>query len=66
MKNKQVGFTLIELMISIALGLIVVAAAILLFLTGQKSVAMQKGMAELQDNANFGLNYITRDIRLAN
>lgn len=66
MKNKQVGFTLIELMISLALGLIVVAAAILLFLTGQKSVAMQKGVAELQDNANFGLNYITKDIRLTN
>lgn len=66
MKNKQIGFTLIELMISLALGLIVVAAAILLFLTGQKSVAMQKGVAELQDNANFGLNYITKDIRLTN
>ena len=66
MQNKQVGFTLIELMISLALGLIVVAAAILLFLTGQKSVAMQKGVAELQDNANFGLNYITKDIRLTN
>ena len=66
MKNKQLGFTLIELMISLALGLIVVAAAILLFLTGQKSVAMQKGVAELQDNANFGLNYITKDIRLTN
>ena len=66
MRNKQVGFTLIELMISLALGLIVVAAAILLFLTGQKSVAMQKGVAELQDNANFGLNYITKDIRLTN
>lgn len=66
MQNKQLGFTLIELMISLAPGLIVVAAAILLFLTGQKSVAMQKGVAELQDNANFGLNYITKDIRLTN
>lgn len=66
MYNKQSGFTLIELMISLTLGLIVVAATILLFLTGQKSVAMQKGVTELQDNANFGLNYITQDIRLTN
>lgn len=66
MKKTQVGFTLIELMISLTLGLIITAAAILLFLTGQRSVAMQKGVAELQDNANFGLNYITKDIRLAN
>lgn len=66
MNNKYSGFTLVELMISLALGLIIVAAAILLFLTGQKSLAMQQGVAELQDNANFGLNYITQDIRLAN
>ena len=64
MKKKQIGFTLIELMISLALGLIVVAASILLFLTGQKGVAMQKGVSELQDNANFGLNYITRTYAL--
>lgn len=64
--NPRSGFTLIELMISLALGLIVVAAATLLFLTGQRSVAMQQGVAELQDNANFGLNYITKDIRLSN
>ncbi len=62
----RAGFTLIELMVSLALGLIVVAAATLLFLTGQRSVAMQKGVAELQDNANFGLNYITKDIRMSN
>lgn len=62
----QKGFTLIELMIALALGLIVVAAAALLFLTGVKSNQVQQGMADLQDNANFGLNYITQDVRLAN
>lgn len=62
----QKGFTLIELMIALALGLIVVAAAAMLFLTGVKSSQIQQGMADLQDNANFGLNYITQDVRLAN
>lgn len=64
--NSASGFTLVELMVALALGLIVVAAALLLFLTGQKSLAIQQGVAELQDNANFGLNYITQDIRLSN
>lgn len=64
--NHISGFTLIELMISLTLGLIVTATAVLLLLTGQRSVAMQKGVAELQDNANFGLNYMTKDIRLTN
>lgn len=53
-------------MISLTLGLIITAAAVLLFVTGQRSAAMQKGVAELQDNANFGLNYITKDIRMSN
>lgn len=64
--KMQKGFTLIELIISLALGLIVVAAAAMLFLTGVRSSQVQDGMADLQDNANFGLNYITQDIRLAN
>lgn len=64
--KAQSGFTLIELMIALALGLIISAAAIMLFLTSQKSYSLQQGAAELQDNANFGLNYITQDIRLTN
>ncbi|RZF56931.1 prepilin-type N-terminal cleavage/methylation domain-containing protein [Acinetobacter halotolerans] len=64
--NAHSGFTLIELMLSLALGLIITAAAILLFLTGQRSLSMQQGVSDIQDNANFGLNYITQDIRLTN
>lgn len=63
---KQTGFTLIELMLSLALGLIITAAAVLLFLASQRSLSMQQSVSDIQDNANFGLNYITRDIRLSN
>lgn len=63
---KQSGFTLIELMIALALGLVVVAAATMLFLTSSRSQALQQGQASLQDDANFGLNYIVKDIRLGN
>lgn len=66
MRLKVSGFTIIELMISLALGLIVSAAAIMLFLTAQRSVKMQQASAEIQSNGNFGLNYIIKDIRLAN
>lgn len=63
---NQKGFTLIELMVSLALGLIISAAVILLFFTGQKSLSMQQGTSDLQDNTNFGLNYLTKDLRLIN
>lgn len=64
--NRQSGFTLIELLLSFTLGLIITAAAILLFFTSQRSLLIQKGVSDIQDNANFGLNYITKDLRVAN
>lgn len=64
--QKQVGFTLIELLIALALGLIIVASATMLFMTGLKSQALQTGQSGLQDDANFGLNFVLKDIRLGN
>ncbi|MHA3082658.1 PilW family protein [Acinetobacter sp. ANC 5383] len=66
MQYSQRGFTLVELMVSLVLGLIIVAAATMLFIAGQKSFALQQGASDIQDNANFALNYITKDIRIAN
>lgn len=64
--NPRSGFTLIELMVSLALGLIIVAAATQLFITGLTSYKLQKAMAHIQDSASFGLNFIVDDIRKAN
>lgn len=60
------GFTLIELMVSLVIGLIVIGAAMQLFLTGSINYSLQKNLGELQDNGNFGLNFIIKDIKLAN
>ena len=64
--SSNSGFTLVELMISIVLGLMVTAAATQLFITGQRSITLQQGAASLQNSGSFGLEYILRDIRLAN
>lgn len=66
MPRSNAGFTLIELMLALALGLLISAAAFMLFLTGQRSYSLQQGSADLQDNANFGLSYIAKDLRLTN
>lgn len=66
MKKSEIGFTLIELMLSLALGLVIVAAAGTLFVTGQTMYSLQQGVGDLQDNANFGLDYIVKDLRLTN
>lgn len=63
---QQQGFTLIELMISLVLGLLVIAAATGIFLSAQRSMNMQTGMSELQQNSIFGLSQITHDLRHVN
>ncbi len=66
MNKSQQGFTLIELMIAIVLGLLIVAAGSAIFLSGQRSMGLQIGMAEVQENANFGLATLTHDLRHTN
>ncbi|MDO4896159.1 MAG: prepilin-type N-terminal cleavage/methylation domain-containing protein [Moraxella sp.] len=64
--SAQKGFTLIELMIAITLGLLVSAAALMIFLNSQRSLAIQGGMGEIDQNTIFGLNRLTRDLRHIN
>lgn len=64
-KNSK-GFTLLELMIALTLGLLVSAIAIQLTLTAQKGVSNQQGLSNLQNDGLFGLEAVVRDIRLAN
>ncbi len=66
MRNKSSGFTLVELMISLVLGLIVIAAAVQLLISGQRSLLFQSAVADVQDNANIGINYIVADLHHAN
>ncbi len=67
MKNKnQAGFSLIELMIALTLGLILVAIATQLLITGQVNYRIQSSASSLQNNGVFGVSYVTKNIRLAN
>ena len=65
-KRYTSGFTLMELMIALALGLLIVAAGLAVFLSSQRSLSFQSGMSELQQNANFGLSLVTHDLRHTN
>lgn len=60
------GFTLVELMVAITLGLLISAAAIQVFTNGLISTRTHQANAELQDSGILGLEFIARDIRLAN
>lgn len=64
--HAQSGFTLIELMIALALGLLIVAAGLAVFLGSSRSLNLQTGQSELQQNANFGLSLVAYDLRHTN
>lgn len=64
--HAQSGFTFIELMIALALGLLIVAAGLAVFLSGSRSLNLQSGQSELQQNANFGLSLVAHDLRHTN
>ena len=63
---QQSGFTLIELMISLVLGLIISAAAMQVYIINVKTSSIQASGSELQDASVFGLQQLERKVRLAN
>lgn len=62
-KYKQLGFTLIELMVSLALGLVIMLAAMQLLLTNQINFNLQRGMGNVQENGRFAIDYINSTVR---
>lgn len=65
MIKPQQAFTLIELMVALALGLLIVAAGLAVFLSS-RSMGLQSSLGGLQQNANFGLSSLTHDLRHTN
>lgn len=57
------GFTLIELMIAMLLGLIVVAGVVSVFLANQRSYRTNEALADVQDGSRISFELMARDIR---
>jgi len=69
MRNKchqgvvQGGFTLVELMIALVLGLVVIGGVISVFLSNQQSYRTNQALGEIQDNSRTAFEFLARDIR---
>jgi prepilin-type N-terminal cleavage/methylation domain-containing protein len=63
-QNGQ-GFTLLELMISMAIGLILMAAMASLFKTGLNSTQLVSQRADTQENMRAGIDLMVKDISMA-
>jgi prepilin-type N-terminal cleavage/methylation domain-containing protein len=63
--NRQKGFTIIELMIVLVISGVVTAAVYAIFITQQKTYAIQSGVTDMQQNARAALMLMVRDLRMA-
>lgn len=63
--SKQQGFTLIELMISVLLGLIIVAAVTQLYVMAVRTASTQRAAAGILDTNIYGLQQIESKLRMA-
>jgi type IV pilus assembly protein PilW len=63
--RSQQGFTLIELMISLLLGLLISAAVMQVYIINVKTAGIQAGASELVENATFNVPVIEKEVRLA-
>lgn len=64
-QNRMQGFTLVELMVSMALGLLVMAALANLFKTGMDSMKLVIQRAETQENMRAAMDLMVKDISMA-
>jgi type IV pilus assembly protein PilW len=63
MHRAQIGLTLIELMISITIGLVVVGAVTYAYVGSQGAYRGNESLARIQEAGRFALDSIARDIR---
>ena len=64
-QSKTQGFTLIEILIAMLIGLFLVAGVLQIFINSKQSYRMQEALARLQESGRFALDFLDRDIRMA-
>ncbi len=62
---SQQGLSLVELLISMAVGLILLAGMIAVFSGNKRSAELNAAMSNIQENARFALTTLSKDIRMA-
>jgi len=63
--RRQQGVTLVELMIALAIGLLVTVAMLKVYVDASGMYRFNEGLARVQENGRFALEFIRRDARVA-
>lgn len=63
--RRQAGLTLVELLISVALGLLLLLGVAALFTQNKQSYRQNEDLARLQEDARFAIEELSRDLSMA-
>ncbi|MFK8016307.1 MAG: PilW family protein [Gammaproteobacteria bacterium] len=64
-RQQQSGISLIELMVALTIGVVLIGGAFSVYINGRATYTLNETIARMQENANFALKYLERDIQLA-
>jgi type IV pilus assembly protein PilW len=62
-RKSQGGFSIIELILALGLGLVVTAGVVQLFVGNNQTYTMLTGQSRLQESARYAMDFITRSAR---
>lgn len=63
--QKQLGLSLVELMISITLGLILMAGVVQMFVSSKVTFNSQQSVSRIQETGRLAIEFMSKDIRAA-
>ncbi|MFK7886834.1 MAG: PilW family protein [Gammaproteobacteria bacterium] len=63
--SHQRGLSLVELLVSLAIGVVLIAGALSVYISGRATYTLNETIARMQENAAFALKYIEQDVRQA-
>ena len=64
-RNKQVGLTLVELMVALAIGSFLMIGAVQIYSQSRQAFVVNESIARVQETAQFAMDTIEADLRMA-
>ncbi len=64
-RKRPFGFTLVELMVALTIGLLLLAGVSAIFATSRSTYTMEEGLGRIQESGRFAMEYLGQDIRTA-
>lgn len=61
----QTGFSLVEVMIGLIIGLLILMGVVMVYLSGSRTAATTEALSRVQESGRFAMHFLSQDIRSA-